>query len=277
LLIVQLIIGIVLSGAVALLAYRRKSLSKSGVLGAMIVGTAIFGCGGWVWGLLLITFFVLSSLLSHYKEAAKASLAEKFAKGHQRDLGQALANGGAGALIALVYLFVPDPLVFAAFVGAMATVNADTWATELGVLSGRPPRLVTTWQTVEVGASGGVTALGTLASLAGALAIGLAGLIFLALDQAFGGPGRPLETVWILPVSALAGLVGSLVDSLLGATAQAIYTCPTCRKETEKRLHGCGTVTAHARGWRWLDNDLVNFLSSLAGAGVALLLAWALR
>ena len=273
----QLGIGLVLSGAIALLAYKRESLSRSGVLGAVLIGTAIFGFGGWAWGMLLITFFVLSSLLSHYKETAKQELAEKFAKGHRRDLGQTLANGGAGALLALAYLAVPDPLVFAAFVGAMATVNADTWATELGVLSRRAPRLVTTWQTVEVGTSGGVSGLGTLASLAGALAIGLAGLIFLALDELFGGPGRALDTLWILPASALGGLAGALADSLLGATVQAIYFCPTCDKETEKTLHGCGAATEHARGWRWLDNDMVNFLSSLAGAGLAALLVWALR
>jgi uncharacterized membrane protein len=49
---------------------------------------------------------------------------------------------------------------------------------------------------------------------------------------------------------------------------QAIYYCATCDKETEKAFHGCGTPTLHRRGWRWLDNDMVNFLSSLVGAGI---------
>jgi len=56
---------------------------------------------------------------------------------------------------------------------------------------------------------------------------------------------------------------------LLGASVQAIYFCPTCAKETEKQLHGCGTPTRHVRGWRWLSNDMVNFVSSLLGALVA--------
>jgi len=59
------------------------------------------------------------------------------------------------------------------------------------------------------------------------------------------------------------------VDSLLGASVQAMYTCPKCAKETEKPIHGCGTPTQHQRGWRWLDNDMVNFISSLIGALVA--------
>ena len=72
----NLLFGLVLSGVIAILAQRRGSLDKSGALGAVIVGTLIFGCGGWVWGLTLITFFVSSSALSHYQEAAKQDLAE---------------------------------------------------------------------------------------------------------------------------------------------------------------------------------------------------------
>lgn len=263
-LIIQLVVGIVLSVLIGLFAYRRGALSKSGVAGAIIVGTAIFGCGGWTWGLMLITFFVTSSLLSQYKESLKEKLAEKFAKGSRRDIWQALANGGAGALIALAYLFYPRPVLLAAFVAAMATVNADTWATELGVLSRQPPRLLTTWRAVEVGTSGGVTLLGTLSALAGALLIGCAAASLLALESVFMGAWHAIPL--LLPVAALGGLAGSLFDSLLGATVQAIYYCPACDKETEKALHGCGTPTRQVRGWRWLDNDMVNFLSSLAGA-----------
>ena len=221
-------LGIVLSGLIAVAAYRRGSLSRSGVAGAMIVGTAIFGFGGWVWGTLLVTFFVLSSLLSHYNEAAKANLAEKFAKGHRRDLGQTLANGGAGALIAMAYWLHPHPALLAAFVGAMAAVNADTWATELGVLSRLPPRLVTTWQVVERGTSGGVSGLGTLAALVGALTIGLAALGFMTLDGLLGGAGYVPAGVGLrlLPAALLGGLSGSMFDSLLGATVQAIYYSP---------------------------------------------------
>ena len=90
----SLAFGFVLSALIAWGGYKKRSLSRSGVAGAIILGTLIFGLGGWIWGLLLIAFFVSSSFLSRYKEAEKESLAEKFAKGQQRDLGQALANGG---------------------------------------------------------------------------------------------------------------------------------------------------------------------------------------
>ena len=262
----NLLLGLLISGLIGVLAYRRGSLAVSGVLGAMIDGTLIFGLGGWAWGLTLITFFVSSSLLSHYKQGLKADLAEKFAKGHRRDLGQTLANGGAGALMAFAYALWGAPALLAAFVGALATVNADTWATELGVLNPSPPRLITNGEVVEVGTSGGVSWLGTSASAAGALVIGLAMWTFLWLGDLLGG-GRPTLTLWwTVPAALAGGMTGSLVDSLLGASVQAIYYCPTCGKETEKQLHGCGTLTRRQRGWRWLNNDVVNFISSLAGA-----------
>jgi uncharacterized protein (TIGR00297 family) len=262
----NLLFGLVLSAVIALLAYRRGSLSQSGVVGAMIVGTVIFAFGGWIWGLTLITFFVSSSALSYYREAAKESLAEKFAKGHQRDIGQTLANGGAGALLALAHVLSGEPGIFAAFLGAMATVTADTWATELGVLSGTPPRLITTGRIVEIGTSGGVSRLGIAASAAGALVIGLAAMIFSVIDRGINAANGALRPGWVIPASLVGGLAGSLVDSVLGATVQAIFYCPVCAKETEKSVHGCGTRTAHQRGWRWLNNDMVNSVSSWAGA-----------
>lgn len=266
----NLLFGLALSGTIAILAYRRGSLSSSGAFGAVIVGTLIFGCGGWVWGLTLITFFVSSSALSHYKESAKENLAEKFAKGHRRDLGQTLANGGVGALLAIAFALWEQPPLFAAFLGAMATVNADTWATELGVLNASPPRLITNGRVVEIGTSGGVSSLGTAASAAGALAIGLAALIFSLLDQLLAGGSDVWRYAWAVPAALVGGSVGSLVDSLLGASAQAMFFCPNCEKETEKRLHGCGTPARHKRGWRWLNNDVVNLLSSGIGALTAI-------
>ena len=190
-------------------------------------------------------------------------------------------------MIAFLAFFSTDPTTLVAltlaFVGAMATVTADTWATELGVLGKRPPRLVTHWQRVEAGTSGGVSALGTLAALAGALAIGLVTVVT-ALDGLFGGPGisslgalAMWGALWLVPVAALSGLAGSTFDSLLGATVQAIYYSATRHKETEKRIDPDGTYNVHRRGWRWLGNDQVNFISSIVGALAALLLWRAVR
>jgi uncharacterized protein (TIGR00297 family) len=270
----SLLIGLLLSAAIAALAYWRGSLSRSGAAGALIVGTLIFGLGGWVWGVLLAVFFISSSFLSHFKEREKAAVAEKFEKGHRRDMGQVLANGGLGALIAVLSAIapasaVPSEMWFYLFVGVMATVTADTWATELGTLSKAAPRLITSGRAVEVGTSGGVSPLGTAVSFAGGLLIGLtAGLLAPLAGLLPWSAALPLALI-----GAAGGAAGSAIDSLMGATIQQIYYCDTCRKETERQVHRCGTTTRPIRGWSWMNNDLVNLISSLGGGVTALLLA----
>ncbi|UCC50167.1 MAG: DUF92 domain-containing protein [Anaerolineaceae bacterium] len=257
--ITQLAIAFILSAIVVALAFWRGSLSESGAVGALLIGTLTFGLGGWQWGVLLVLFFVTSSLLSHFKEAEKKAAAEKFDKGHRRDGGQVIANGGLGACIATVSAFVPGAVVPAAawfflFLGVMATVTADTWATELGTLSKRPPRLITTGRTVEVGTSGGISPLGTAVSLLGGLLIGLTG-----------GLNTEYNIIVAAAAGALGGLLGSLIDSLLGATVQRIYYSDTRHKETEKQYENDGTPNRVLRGWAWMSNDMVNLLSSVVG------------
>lgn len=85
----QFVLALLLSGFIAALAYWRGSLALSGAVGALLVGTVVYGFGGWIWGILLAFFFISSSLLSHYKEREKQAVAEeKFDKGHRRDLGK---------------------------------------------------------------------------------------------------------------------------------------------------------------------------------------------
>lgn len=256
----QIIIGFFLGIIVSLVAWRLGSLSRSGAWAAAITGGLIFGLGGLPWASLLLTFFISSSLLSKTFKRRKKIVSEKFSKGSQRDWEQVLANGGLGALLVIVFFFLDQPILWFAYVGAMAAVNADTWATELGVLNPKRPRLITNGQPVEPGTSGGISLYGMLATIGGAALIGLTGAAFSPVGVRF----------YLILAATLGGLCGSLFDSLLGGTVQAIYYCPQCEKETERHpLHTCGTKTVHYRGWKWLNNDLVNFWASLVGAVVA--------
>jgi uncharacterized protein (TIGR00297 family) len=257
----QLFIGFVFGIGIALLAYQVRSLSKSGAVAASLVGGCIFGLGGFPWAVILLVFFISSSFLSKVFARRKVVLDEKFAKGSQRDWEQVTANGGLGTLLAVLWaLFPSQTWVWAAFLGAMAAVNADTWATEIGVLNPRPPRLITNGVVVERGTSGGVSFYGYLAVVGGASLIGLSAFLFTA-----GVSG------WVVLLAALVGgTAGASVDSFLGATVQAIYYCPVCAKETEKHpRHSCGASTHFLRGWRWVSNEVVNFACSLGGAVVA--------
>jgi uncharacterized protein (TIGR00297 family) len=272
--VAQFLLGMVLSAAMGGLGYWRRALSTSGVFGAFIIGSLVFGFGGWIWGLLLITFFVSSSWLSYYRRDDKVQVSEKFAKGSRRDLGQTLANGGVAAILAVVFARFPEPLLFAAFIGAMSTVNADTWATELGVLSTVLPRSMTTGQRVPPGTPGGVTRLGIWAAVAGALLIGTVATLLAQVQSLLAGGGWGLQAISYPLLAVVGGFSGSLFDSLLGATVQGVYFCDRCRKETESPVHRCGRPTRLLRGFTWLNNDVVNFLSSLVGAMLAASLAW---
>ncbi len=266
----ELYLGFALGALIGFVAWRAGALTGSGALAAFITGGLIFGLGGLPWAALLLAFFVSSSMLSRLLFKRKALVNEKFSKGSRRDWGQVLANGGLGTLLVMANAVWPeDAWPWIAFCGAMAAVNADTWATELGILSPHEPRLVTNGKIVERGTSGGISLAGSMAALGGAAAIGLLAACFPITPAATSGSRLPI----ILAV-VLGGLAGSFFDSLLGATVQAIYTCPKCQKETERHpTHSCGTATQLTHGLPWLNNDWVNFFCSTAGAITAWLLS----
>jgi uncharacterized protein (TIGR00297 family) len=262
----QMILGLVLAPVVAWLAYRAGSLDKSGAAAAGAMGATIFGLGGWRWAVLLMVFFVSSSLLSRLFAAQKQDLAETFDKSARRDAGQVLANGGLGMILVAAHFSFPDSLwPWLAYAGALAAVNADTWATEIGTLSLRSPRRITDLQPVPRGTSGGLTALGTFASFSGAALVG-----------AFAG-GLVQGLPWLLVtfVIGLGGLAGSLFDSLLGATVQVIYWDPLKEKETERTIFDDqGQPVKPLRGYAAINNDVVNFLAAIFGALTTLGLAY---
>lgn len=253
----RVVLGFVLATSIAALAYRRRALSSSGALAAAAVGAVIFVGGGPWWFGALGVFFVTSTLLGRVGAAFKERTKREFSKGDTRDAWQVLANGGVAAIAALLMLLAPDARWLYAFVGALATANGDTWATELGILSPGEPRSIVTLRRVPRGSSGAVSALGLAATVAGAFVVGLA---------AASASGRPLRVVFI---AVVAGTVGSLVDSLAGATVQECFWCRGCARECESPRHHCGADAERRRGVIGFGNDLVNFTATLAGAVVA--------
>ena len=253
----QLVLGFLLAISIAYLAYRVHSLSRDGAFAATAVGTITFGLGGLEWSVLLLAFFISSSALSRLFKDRKRGLNEKFSKGSERDAGQVLGNGGlAIAFVLLNAIFPHQHWTWIGFAAALASVNADTWATELGTLNPNPPRMITDLRKrVEAGTSGGVSLWGTIAALLGASVIGLLAAVLY--------PNIHWSLFILIMIS---GLLGSLFDSFLGATVQAMYFCPKDQKETEKHpLHTCGTETIRIRGWEWLNNDWVNFACGAFG------------
>ncbi|MEO3944157.1 DUF92 domain-containing protein [Gorillibacterium sp. CAU 1737] len=253
-------------------AYRKRKLTASGALLAALIGAVLYAAGSLVWFAALLAFFSSSTFFSKWKRHKRRLAEQSYEKGSTRDAAQVAANGLLGALFCVADRLFPDPLWLAGFLGVMAAVTADTWATELGGLSKREPRSILTGKRVPAGTSGGISALGTLASAAGALFIGVFGAACLYLVPEPAVPASPFVLAGLAASAFAGGFVGALADSLLGATVQRMYRCTECRRLLERKEH-CGRPASLARGIKWMNNDAVNIISSVAGAVVSILLA----
>jgi len=264
--LLRLTVGLLLAGSVAILSWRMKFLNGSGAAGSFILASLVFGIGGWPWAVPILVFFISSSLLSKEGKSRKKRFDLIYEKSSTRDIGQVMANGGVPGLMVILSSLSPNPAWYFAYLGAVAAVNADTWATELGAFSRSQPLLITTFKRVPHGTSGAVSPLGLLSALAASSVIVFSG--FISSPQVFkAGWKDPL-----IGMILLSGFLATLVDSLLGATIQAQYRCPSCGKITEKKKHCGGKTTVLASGNRFVDNDRVNLACSAAGALLVILL-----
>lgn len=266
------LIGLGGSLLVAGMALRKQSLTLSGAAAAVVMGTIYYGSGSLIWFGLLLTFYFSSTFWSKWKKRAKAKFDHLYEKTGQRDAAQVFANGGIGMLLCLGNAIAPHPAWLLFFLGVMATVNADTWATEIGGLSKSEPRSLLSGKRVPAGTSGAVSGLGTFATCMGALTIGVAAVVslYIAADPAFPYPYSWSFLIVICCSACLGGIAGSFTDSLLGATIQAMHRCKQCHHVMEKREH-CGQPTQLIKGYSWMNNDLVNLFSSIVGGIVALI------
>lgn len=266
-----LIAGIICA-ALALGAWKGHILDSRGAITAFLIGfaTFVFPADGWKWFLVLLVFLTVSSYMTHYKYQVKRKKGFAQEKGGARGWPNVAANGVvAGILVLLTPSFLQDSyywqLILAAFLGAVATANADTLATEIGLLNPTDPRLITDLRkVVPAGTSGGISIFGELATLFGALLIGIAaGVLGMA-----GNPGWSLSV--LIGTTMIAGLAGCSIDSIIGATVQGIYKCRVCNKITENRRH-CGNPSIPLRGHKVIDNNVVNLIATICGAAVAVL------
>mmetsp|Transcript_20924 Transcript_20924/g.45752 ORF Transcript_20924/g.45752 Transcript_20924/m.45752 type:complete len:322 (-) Transcript_20924:305-1270(-) len=268
-----------LAAVIALRGLRRGSLSASGAWAAAFVGVLHMYCG-MQYGLTLVFFYISSSKLTKLRSDVKARLEGDFKPNGQRGAVQVLANSLAGTACVLGLLLLPPQtaegahsmtqrFMVGAFLGHYACCCADTWASEVGILSPTPPVLITTLQLVPPGTNGAISALGSACSLAAGLAVSLVFLVASRLDHvlaAWSGAARVLPGTWawwqVLGVGVVCGVVGCLLDSLLGATLQ--YS--GYNQAEGKAVQHPGQGVRHVSGVPILSNSAVNLLASLGSA-----------
>nr|XP_023423337.1 transmembrane protein 19 isoform X1 [Cavia porcellus] len=257
--------------------FKKKSLDYSGALGGLVVGF-ILTIANFSFFTSLLMFFLSSSKLTKWKGQAKKRIDSEYKEGGQRNWVQVFCNGAVPTELALLYMIENGPgempidfskqhtasWMCLSLLAALACSAGDTWASEVGpVLSKSQPRLITTWERVPVGTNGGVTVVGLASSLLGGTFVGIAyfltQLVFVN-DLDISAPQWP-----IIVFGGLAGLLGSILDSYLGATMQF-----SGLDESTGMVVNSPTNTAkHIAGKPILDNNAVNLFSSIL---IALLL-----
>ena len=257
-----ILFALISATVLAAIAAWRRALTKGGLLLAWALAVVIGFCGGLTGFLVLAATFVFT-IASGKLSGARRERVEKdlHAKTGARDAMQIFCNVFTGAL-ALVLLKLTGYLGFLwAYGGAMAASLADSMASELGVLSKRPPRDILTGKPVQPGLSGGVTAFGFAMSALGAA---LVAACFAGCTRAASGSFFPA----FLDVTA-TGFFAALCDSVLGSGVQVKFRCPECGALTEKPNH-CGVPGTPETGVRFMTNDAVNLCNNLLGALAAL-------
>ncbi|KAI9266962.1 integral membrane protein DUF92-domain-containing protein [Sporodiniella umbellata] len=271
--------AVVFSVLLVLHAKKKKSLSYDGRVAAFILGLVTFSSDLYVFTTVLLGFFLASSRLTKFKAEKKRLLEEDYEASSERNWVQVMCNGLMGGLaVAFFRPFEPmqcyrqnsfSTLLMWAYIGHYGCCAGDTWASELGILNNGWPILITTFKKVPPGTNGGVSQLGLFASLAGGAWIGLIGALTLWAEQSCGG--FPWE---ILVVGSLSGIIGSLIDSLLGATVQeSVYSKEKKIIISQKSTSASFEVVS---GIPLLDNHQVNLLSSMLTSSLCAFSAWCL-
>lgn len=241
---------------VAVFSWRKKSVSVSGFLSMLVVSSFFIWNNGIAPLAILFAMFASASLLTRYKQSYKEVLTGSVLKKNgPRDFVQALSNLGIAFFGFVCYLVLKEEVWLLALLASVAASNADSWASEIGVLSKKDPVMITTFKACKPGLSGGVTWLGTFA--------GICGSVFIALLSLWLKPamGINMEPIRLFMLISLSGITGLLLDSILGASLQLTYK-NVKGEETENPEAG----VSRGRGVRWVNNDLVNFFSSLGAA-----------
>jgi uncharacterized protein (TIGR00297 family) len=274
---IPLLWGFIGSSVIALYAWRKGALTISGAVGAVIIGTVFYGFGGVFYSVLLLLFFTTSTALTYWRIEKKLDSQQIDEKSGGRDIWQVMANGGLPALF-LAFGGLFEPLWMIVAIGMIATANSDTWATEIGKLSKSNPRHILTGKRLPTGTSGGVSLLGFVAAWGGSAIIALAAMGLVWLGSApewikLKNTGMNIDGYIGFALSiSISGWVGALMDSVLGATVQRKSKCLICHIETEKTRH-CRQRTQKVKGLSWVNNDMVNGVSTFFG-GMLLLYLW---
>lgn len=222
----------------AAISFYAGKLTLAGAITGGITGLLIYQGAGITGIVMLALFFIAGTWATNWQKNKKPIIDGERHKG-RRTAGQVIANGGVAAVLGAVNWYWPNQqrLMLLMMAGSLAAATADTLSSELGMVYGRKFYNVLTFKKDQRGLDGVISLEGTVIGLIGAILIGMIYSL---------GFGWGIVVFYI----SVAGAMGNLVDSILGATLE--------RKQR-------------------IGNNVVNLLNTLTGALVCWLLAILLR
>ena len=229
----RLWVALVVTTAFTLLARWLRGVSLSGSIAGATVCFVLYAAAGPAAFAALVTVFVVTWVATQFGYRRKQTRGTAESR-EGRSASQVLANLATAAGFAGAFALSGKPIYMLAAVAALSEAAADTVSSEFGQAHSDRSRLITTWKIVPAGTDGGVTGIGTAAGMVAAAIV--SGVCL----------GTGLVGLKWAGFSMIAGVTGMIVDSFLGAVFE------------QRKL---------------LNNDWVNFLSTLVAAGVAMLLA----
>ncbi|GAB7016488.1 TIGR00297 family protein [Methanogenium cariaci] len=199
-----LITAVIIGFGFAFSSYKLKAADLSGLFSGALMGILLIVFTDVRWFLIMLAFFILGAGTTKYRFEKKTELGVAESHGGVRGYFNVFANGLVSLCGAILYGVTGNPLFIALFLGSVACATSDTLASEVGVV-GKTPRLITTFREVPRGTNGGVTMVGELAAIVGAVIIAVFAYGLNVADPA------------LVAVTILAGFFGTNIDSLIGA------------------------------------------------------------
>jgi len=293
-------------------ALSRK-LSPSGAITAFVVGFLIIATHVRAIGISLAVFYLLGSRATKQGKKHKARLEAGYHGSGYRNGWQVICNSLATFVACIIWsvTFTSDALPWSLFVrafnvprgpdvydsngwcptspvvadglsralvfatlGQFACCLGDTLASELGILSSSPPILITTLKKVPPGTNGAISVGGTLASAAGGCIVGLSQFVGLVVENSVCRAEWMSLLVTLAGWGTAAGVFGSMLDSLLGATLQRTrYSTDKAWILQDSSVPEKEESVKVISGVNLLTNNQVNLLSSVVTALVVAALA----
>lgn len=248
---IEFVIVALLGLLVAWAVYQKELLTLGGSASVLVMLLLIDGFGKWEMVVLIlfgyISLSVVDKVFSRKIERSVEGIHEKSGK---RSAYQVWVNGGAAVVCIVLYGITHRVSFLMGYIVGIGEAYADSLASDVGVMSKKQPLDICTWKPVTNGLSGGVSLLGSGASILGVAVYTLV-TVFLRPMSFRHGAG-----LFLIPI------IGCILDSVLGSRMQVKYICPRCGAVTEKKMH-CGVKTKVHSGISWMDNSMVNLITNV--------------